>query len=74
MPFCQTILLPQHVCAVVSSSYQTFYAFFNLIIWSWIPTPCMLIFGLLLIRHIRQGKRRVAPQNQLQQNQCKTDR
>lgn len=34
----------------------------------------MLIFGLLIIRHIRQRQRRLAPQTQLQQNHKKTDR
>jgi hypothetical protein len=35
----------------------------------------MLVFGLLIVRHIRQGKMRVAPQNQqFRRNQKKTDR
>lgn len=33
----------------------------------------MLIFGLLIIRNIRQGKMRIVPQNQLQRYQKKTD-
>lgn len=74
LPFYQTILLPQRTCTIVSISYQTFYALWNLIIWSWIPTICMLIFGLLIIRHIHQGRMRVAPQTQFQRNLRQTDR
>ncbi len=73
MPFYYTIVLPRQICAVVSNSYATFYAIWNLIFWSWIPTICMLVFGLLTVRHIRQGKRRVLPQNHFQRKQ-KRDR
>ena len=73
MPFYYTVLLPQQVCSVVSNSYQDFYAIWNLIFWSWIPTICMLVFGFLTVRHIRQGRRRVASQNQFRSNQKKTD-
>jgi ABC-type phosphate/phosphonate transport system permease subunit len=34
----------------------------------------MLIFGLLIIRHVHRGKMRVGPQNQFQRNLRKTDR
>jgi hypothetical protein len=34
----------------------------------------MLIFGLLIIRRVRQGRMRVAPQNQYQGNQKRTNR
>ncbi len=74
MPFYYTIVLPQRTCTFVSNTYQTFYALWNLFFWSWIPTICMLSFGFLIIRHVHQGKMRVAPQNPLQRNQKKTDR
>jgi magnesium-transporting ATPase (P-type) len=74
MPFNYTIVLSQQTCTFTSSTYQAFYALWNLIIWSWIPTICMLIFGLLIIRRIRQGRMRVVPQNQFQRNQKKTNR
>jgi len=74
MPFNYTIVLPQRTCTFVSSTYQGFYGLWNLIIWSWIPTICTLIFGFLIVRHIRQGRRRVVPQNRFQRNQRKTDR
>jgi len=48
----------------------------NLIFWSWLPTICMLVFGLLTVRHVRQGRNRVAAQttqDQSQRNQKKTD-
>ena len=72
--FYQTLLLPQRVCTAVTNTYQSFSGLWNLIFWSWIPSICMLIFGLLIIRHIHQGRRRIIPQNQLQQNQKKIDR
>jgi len=34
----------------------------------------MLIFGLLIVRHLRQARKRIAPQNPLQRSQKKTDR
>ena len=34
----------------------------------------MLIFGLLTVRHVHQGKMRIAPQNHFQRNKKKTDR
>jgi hypothetical protein len=74
MPFNYTIFLPQRICAAISSTYEAFYALWNLIFWSWIPTMCMLICGLLIIRHIRQGKLRIRPQNYCQQNQRKNNR
>jgi hypothetical protein len=31
--------------------------------WSWVPSFGMLIFTLLTLRNVRQGKRRLAPEN-----------
>ena len=74
LPFYYTIILPQRTCTYWSSTYQAFFALWNMIIWSWIPTICMIVFGLLIIRHLHRAKLRVAPHNQLQQNRRKTDR
>lgn len=74
IPFNYIILLPQRTCTFVSSTYQTFLTLWNLLMWSWIPTACMLVFGLLILRNIRKGRIRVAPSNQSQRNQKKTDR
>ncbi|CAF1227478.1 unnamed protein product [Rotaria sp. Silwood1] len=77
MPFNYTIFVSPRSCAIATSSYQAFYSIWNLICFAWIPTICMLIFGLLTIRHVRQGKKRVAAQNTQnngQRNQKKIDR
>ncbi|CAF1461951.1 unnamed protein product [Adineta steineri] len=63
VPFYNTILLPQRSCSIASVAYRSFFGIWNLVFWSWIPTICMLVFGLLTIRHIRQGSRRIVPQN-----------
>jgi hypothetical protein len=70
-------ILPSQTCFVPAGAYQTFLSIWHLIIWSWLPSIGMLIFGLLTIAHIRKGKNRVVPQNMQnnsQQNQKKTDR
>jgi magnesium-transporting ATPase (P-type) len=74
LPFYYTLLLPQRTCAFTSSTYQAFYALWNLIFWSWIPSICMLIFGLLTVRNVRRGRMRVAPKNCFPRHQKKTDR
>ena len=74
LPFVYTIVLPQPTCMFVSNFYQGFYAIWNLILWSWIPNLCMVTFGLLITKHIQQGKRRVIPQNLYQRTQKKRDR
>ncbi|CAF1232434.1 unnamed protein product [Adineta steineri] len=58
-----TIVQSPLSCVGQSSTYQTFYSFFNLIIWALVPSLGMLIFGLLTIHQYRQGKKRVAPTN-----------
>ncbi|CAF1157025.1 unnamed protein product [Adineta steineri] len=68
-------------CVTDSGTYATFYGIFNLFIFSMGPPVCMLIFGLLAIRNVRQSVKRMAPnttptgtQNQLQHRQKATDR
>lgn len=76
IPITYVIRVPQKVCSGPSDVYQTFLSLWNLIIWSWLPTAGMIIFGLLTVRNIHQGKRRILPQNvedQRQQSQKKTD-
>ncbi|CAF1123661.1 unnamed protein product [Rotaria sordida] len=80
MPFNYTIFVSPRSCAIAGSSYQAFYSIWNLFFFAWVPTICMFIFGLLTIRHVRQGKKRVAAQNtqntqnNAQRNQKKVDR
>lgn len=50
-------------CVIATSSYQAFYSIWNLIVFAWTPTLCMFIFGVLTIRHVHQGKKRIAAQN-----------
>jgi hypothetical protein len=50
-------------CNGQSGIYQDFNSFCNLIMWSWAPSFGMLIFTLLTLRNMRQGKRRLAPQD-----------
>lgn len=71
LPFHYTIIFPQRTCTFESSDYQAFFALFNMVIWSWIPTVCMLTFGALILRHIHLVRQRVVPQNTAQR---KTDR
>ena len=48
----------------------------NLVFYSWIPSLCMLVFGLLTIQQVRQSKMRIGTQTnpQQQQNKDKVDR
>ena len=50
-------------CDAQLGTYLTFYGVFNLIIFGVGPSTCMLIFGLLTIRHVHQIQRRVVPIN-----------
>jgi hypothetical protein len=71
------IQLSTKACASDLGTYQIGLAICNLLVWSWIPSSGMLACGFLTIRHIRQGKRRLAPRNidnHLQQTHRKTDR
>ncbi|CAF1384188.1 unnamed protein product [Adineta steineri] len=75
-PFNVTLVLPQRMCLFATSTYRLFFGIWDLIFWSSIPTSCMLCFGLLTIRHIRQGMRRVQAlntQNHSRRRQSKTD-
>jgi uncharacterized membrane protein YjgN (DUF898 family) len=77
MPIKYILVLPGGSCVPEPGIYYTFLSIWLLVTWSFIPTICMLVFGLLTVRHIRQGRNRVAtqnPQNQAHQNQKKTDR
>ncbi len=76
MPINYQILLPQKICYAPPGDYRTFLNLWNLIIWSWLPTIGMIVFGSLTVQNVRQGKRRVIPQtiqNQKQQSRRKTD-
>ncbi|UJR24424.1 hypothetical protein I4U23_005800 [Adineta vaga] len=78
-PFYQGIILyPQRSCTSVTSTYRTFWSIWNLVIWSWIPTIFMLVFGFLTIRNVRQGRRRIVTSenisNPIHRNQNKIDR
>jgi hypothetical protein len=71
------IQLPAKACGADPGTYQIVLGFCNLFVWSWIPSVGMLVRGLLTIRHVQQGKRRLASQNtekHLQQTHRKTDR
>jgi len=70
VPFYTKIISPQQTCYFPPGTCQIFFSFWNLIVWSWFPTGCMLIFGLLTIRNVHQRKRRVA----LQENKIKKHR
>ncbi|CAF1266961.1 unnamed protein product [Adineta steineri] len=68
-------------CVGTSGTYATFVGIFNLFIFGMGPPVCMLTFGLLAIRNVRQSVKRMAPnniptgtQNQLQHRQKATDR
>jgi hypothetical protein len=74
MPFNYTIVLSQQTCTFASVAYQSFFSAWDLVFWSWIPSICMLIFGLLTVRHVHQRRMRIASQNNSQQNQKKVDR
>jgi hypothetical protein len=72
-----TIIPEYQQCNGQSSAYQEFNSFCNLVIWSWAPSLGMFIFTLLTLRNIRQGKRRLAPQNHQtvsRQSRSSTDR
>jgi len=76
IPIYYGIQPPLNTCFAPTGIYQTFLSLWNLIIWSWLPTVGMLVFGLLTVRNVRQGKKRVLPQiiqDQTQQNRKKTD-
>ncbi len=76
IPMYYGIQPPLNTCFAPTGVYQTFLSLWNLIIWSWLPTTGMLVFGLLTVQNVRQGKRRVLPQiiqDQIQQNRKKTD-
>ena len=60
MPFNYKLVPSPRSCVIATSSYQAFYSMWNLFFFAWIPTLCMLIFGLLTIHHIHQGKKRIA--------------
>ena len=60
MPFNYKLVPSPRSCVIATSSYQTFYSMWNLFFFAWIPTLCMLIFGLLTIRNVHQGKKRIA--------------
>ena len=70
LPINYIISSPLVTCVPQPGLYQSFISYWNLILWSWLPTSGMLIFGLLTIRNIRQGKERVAPQ-QMGQSQSR---
>ena len=77
LPIFPIISLPLVTCVPQPGLYQSFISYWNLVLWSWLPTSGMLTFGLLTIGNIRQGKRRVAPphgQNQLHSCSRKKDR
>lgn len=74
MPLNYTISSERRSCTLGSSDYQRFFSMWNLVFWSWVPSLCMLIFGLLTIRHVHQSKLRVIPQTNSQRNQKKVDR
>jgi hypothetical protein len=76
IPIYYGIQTPLNTCFAPTGIYLTFLGLWNLIIWSWLPTAGMLVFGFLTVRNVRQGKRRVLPQiiqDQIQQNRKKTD-
>ncbi len=58
-----TIIPEYEECDVQSSTYAEFNSFCNLVMWSWAPSFGMFIFTFLTLRNVRQGKRRLAPQN-----------
>lgn len=60
MPFNYRLVPSPRACVIATSSYQAFYSMWNLFFFAWIPTLCMLIFGLLTIRNVHQGKKRIA--------------
>ena len=57
-----TITPTDQQCVGASSTYQKLNSFCNLIMWSWTPSFGMFIFTILTLRNVRQGKRRLAPQ------------
>ncbi|UJR38654.1 hypothetical protein I4U23_031320 [Adineta vaga] len=71
LPILFAVQLPQKSCVVMPGASDVFRNFCNLILWSWLPTLGMFVFGSLTIRHVRQGRRRILPQNT--GNQRKTD-
>lgn len=79
MPFHYKIIPSPRSCVIATSSYQAFYSIWNLFFFAWVPTVCMLIFGLLTIRNVHHGKRRIAEAAQntrgpIQQKQKTIDR
>ncbi|CAF4377780.1 unnamed protein product [Rotaria sp. Silwood2] len=77
MPFYNVLTRPQNKCGIQPPSYQAFFSIWNLVIWSWIPTIAMLVFGGLTVQHVHQGRKRLAPTNNpnnSQSNQKKSDR
>ena len=71
------VILPLQVCFVPKGIYRTFLSIWYLVVWSWCPSVAMLVFGLLTVQHIHQGKNRVIPQNSqndFEQNQRKTNK
>lgn len=70
------IVPQQKQCFTFPGVYQAFLSLWNLIIWSWLPTAGMIVFGLLTIQNIHRGKRMIHVQNigeQQLRNRKKTD-
>jgi hypothetical protein len=57
------INLRQQTCIAEQGTYAIFLGVCHLIVFSLGPPGAMLVFGFLIIRHIRRTVKRVAPQN-----------
>ncbi|CAF1255851.1 unnamed protein product [Adineta ricciae] len=72
-----TIIQAEQICDATPTSYVLFYGIWNLIIWTVIPIPCMIIFTLLTVRNIHRAKNRIGTddtQNDRQHIQWKKER
>ncbi len=66
------VINPQPIiCLGQPNLFQKLNGIFIMIVWSFIPSMTMLIFGLLTIRHIRQSTQRITDQNHTNRRRTK---
>jgi hypothetical protein len=66
-----TINSQPRICLGQPNLFQKLNGIFIMIVWSFIPSMTMLIFGLLTIRHIRQSTQRITDQNHTNRRRTK---
>ena len=74
MPIYFGLQLPQRTCSPLPGVYQIFNNIWHLVFWSCLPNLGMVVFSLLTIRNINQGRRRIIPPSQDTQNQQQATR